>query len=116
MKNTLWIAMVCGLLSLFAFNSCKTGVYATEHGKDDIAFVCFYSSGIYANKTIDVVIDKDTAFSTKVVKAKQDGEKRKGELYGIKTGKRHICVSYNGNIIYEKDIYVTSQQTKEIIL
>lgn len=117
MRNKLLVVIfTCFLLMAFVTTSCKTGVVASQHGLDDVAYIALASSSTYANKVVTVVVDNDTRFDAKVTKAKQNQEKRKGDLYGIKTGKRHVQVYYKGQVVFEKDIFVTSQQTKEIIL
>lgn len=103
-------------LSLLALASCKTGVYTAEYGKEDVAYISLISSDKMANKDVQVYIDNETQFTAHVQKAKQSTEKHNGKLFAIKPGKRHMKVVYNGNVIYEKDIFVSSQQTKLINL
>lgn len=115
MKQTLaWIAGI--IMLAINLQSCKTGTFASEYGKDDMAYIAITSSGQFAGKKVIVDIDKATSFTIKVQKAKQSTEKHNGNLYGIKTGKRHVVVSYNGQILYDKVIFVSSQQTKIINL
>ncbi len=112
MKNVLLIVCFC----LFVLTGCKTGVFTSEYGKEDVAFISLVSSDEMANKDVDVFIDDNTSFSAHVQKAKQSTEKHNGKLFSIKPGKRHMRIVYNGETIYEKDIYVSSQQTKLINL
>lgn len=116
MKRTkLVFRLLCGFMLASVLWSCKTGVYASQYGKEDMAYISIMSS-TYSGKTVEVVVDGTTTFHVKVVKMKQDAEKRTGDLYGIRTGKRHVIVKYKGTILYEKDIFVSSQQSKNIIL
>lgn len=109
------LLIIC-CLSLLALASCKTGVYTAEYGKEDVAYISLVSSDKMANKDVLVYIDNETQFTAHVQKAKQSTEKHNGKLFAIKPGKRHMKVVYNGNVIYEKEIFVSSQQTKLINL
>lgn len=103
-------------ISVLALASCKTGVFTADYGKEDVAYVCLVSSDTMANKNVEVYVDNETQFTAHVQKAKQSTEKHNGGLFAIKPGKRHMKVVYNGNVLYEKDIFVSSQQTKLINL
>ncbi len=112
-----YILIVAGIIiASLAFCGCKTGVFTTEGGKEDVGYLQIFSSGDLANQNVSVLIDNTTKFDAKVIKAKQSTEKHNGQTYGIKTGTRHVRIQYKGNTIYEKDIFITSRQTKSIIL
>ena len=112
MKKFMFICCLC-LLTLVG---CKTGVYTAEYGKEDVAYISLISSDKMANKDVQVYIDNEAQFTARVQKAKQSTEKHNGKLFAIKPGKRHMKVVYNGDVIYEKEIFVSSQQTKLINL
>lgn len=103
-------------LSLLVLASCKTGVYTAEYGKEDVAFISLISSDVMANKDVQVIVDDETQFTAHIQKAKQSTEKHNGKLFAIKPGKRHLKIVYQGKVIYEKEIFVSSQQTKLINL
>lgn len=110
------LSLISLIVIALGLTCCKTGTFASEGGKDDIAYISVISSSEYANKAVTVSIDDTTTFDAKVRLAKQSTEKRHGDLYGIKPGKRHIKITYQGMVLYEKDIFVSSQQTKTIQL
>ena len=112
MKKLLFIGIL--LTSMLA--GCKTGVYTAEYGKEDVAYISLMSSDQMANKDVEVFVDEDTQATLHVEKAKQHAEKRTGKLFAIKPGKRHLKIVHEGKVIYEKDIFVSSQQTKLINL
>jgi hypothetical protein len=85
-----------------------------QSGKDDIAYLLFVSQKDYANKHVTVSLDGENTFEAKVVKAKDSY--RKGTSYAIATGRRKINVEYKGNSIYNKEIFVSTQETKIITL
>ncbi len=87
---------------------------AQQSGKDDVAYLLFVSQKDYANKHVTVSLDGEKTFEAKVVKAKNSY--RKGTSYAIATGRRKINVEYKGNSIYNKEIFVSTQETKIITL
>ena len=101
---------------LLGVASCKTGSFATAGGQQEMCYICLVSSDELANKDVQVKIDDSTQFTAKVQRAKQNTEKHNGKVYGIQPGRRHVEITYKGQVIYSQEIYVTSQQTKTINL
>lgn len=95
------------------FTSCKVGSYSQERGLPDQAYLYFVANQNYEGE-IQVSIDNNTSFNAKVIKEKKGTIKR--DIYAIAKGKRKIKVSYNGNIIYEREVFVSAQETKKIEL
>jgi hypothetical protein len=87
---------------------------AQESGKEDMAYLLFVSPNEYAGKEVQVSIDNQAPFTAKVVKAKKSN--RRGSQYGIATGTRNITVSCNGKNLYQKKIFVSTQEVKQIML
>ena len=87
---------------------------AQQSGKDDVAYLLFVSQKEYAKKHVTVYLDDVKTFEAKVVKTKDSY--RKGTSYAIATGRRKINVEYEGNSIYNKEIFVSTQETKIITL
>lgn len=101
-------------LPLFLF-SCKANFpVAQQSGKEDIAFLLFVSPDEYAGEKVQVSIDDAQPFTAKVVKQKKAN--RKGTQYGVLTGPRAIKVSCDGKIIYQKKLFLSTQEVKQIIL
>lgn len=96
--------------------STRNGVFESVGGKDDVAYLFFQSSGAYANKEVEVVLDEKTAFVAKVVKDRKSKAKYKGINYAIKPGIHRLKITYQGRILYNQSIVINSQQTKNIIL
>ena len=95
--------------------SCRVSYpVAQQSGKEDMAFLFFVSSNTYKGKDVQVSIDGAQPFSAKVTKSKKAN--RKGTQYGIETGTRTLKVTYEGKTIYQKKIFVSSQEVKQIIL
>ena len=112
-KNLLFalLAITCFLVG------CKTSFpVAQQTGKEDMAYLVFVGPRqTYGNGSKLVQVDVDgTKFDAKVVKPKTAN--RKGTQYGVATGNRQITVKFNGETIYSKRIFLSSQETKVINL
>ena len=95
--------------------SCKSNYPVSQQsGKEDIAYLVFVGpSSTYGSKPVQVDVD-GTEFEAKVVKPKTAN--RKGTQYGVATGRRNIVVKFNGSTVYQKQLFLSSQQTKIITL
>lgn len=94
---------------------CKANFpVAQESGKEDMAYLLFVGQNQYGGKDVLVTIDDATPFTAKVVKSKKSN--RRGTQYGIATGTRDIKVTYEGETIYQKKIFVSTQEVKQIVL
>ena len=105
------IALACLMVG------CKTNYpVAQQSGKEDMAYLVFVGPlKTYGNGTTPVQVDVDgTQFEAKVVKPKTAN--RKGIQYGVATGRRNIIVKFNGQTIYQKQLFLSSQETKIINL
>lgn len=111
MKRLLILLFVIPLLLI----GCRAHFpVAQESGKEDIAYLLFVSPKEYAGKSVFVKIDNNAPFEAKVVKSSKDN--RRGSQYGIAVGTRNITVSYDGKSIYQKKIFVSTQEVKQIML
>ena len=63
---------------------------------------------------VEVIMDDKTRFNAEVFNNRD--KIKHVRVYGISTGKHEIAVMYNGKVLYEKIIFISSQQTKKIIL
>ena len=107
------LKLVCAIALPLFFTACKTPV-AQQSGKEDMAYLLFVSPKEYAGKEVTVALDNQKPFTVKVVKEKS--AKRKGTQYGVKTGPRSIKVTSGGKTLYQKKIFVSTQEVKQIIL
>ena len=112
MKLKLLFAL--GLILLLS--GCRANYpVAQQSGKDDVAYLIFVSHKEYAKKKVTATLDDgEKVFEAKTVKAKDSY--RKGTSYAIATGRRRINVEYRGISIYNKEIFVSTQETKIITL
>ncbi len=87
---------------------------AQESGKEDIAFLLFVSDGQYAGDSVQVKIDEATPFTAKVIKQKKSN--RRGVQYGVSVGAKNLIITHEGKILYQKKIFLSTQEVKQIIL
>ncbi len=110
MKKLLYLLV----LPLMLFGCKANFPVAQESGKEDMAYLLFISPDQYAGKNVQVTVDNGQPFTAQVVKAKKSN--RRGTQYGIATGTRDLKVSCDGKMLYEKKIFVSTQEVKQIIL
>lgn len=87
---------------------------AQQSGKENVAYLLFESGDVYKGKTVDVTVDGGSSFQAQVVKAKKAN--RRGTQYSVPVGVRTLTVKYHGHTIYEKQIFLSNQETKIIVL
>ena len=113
MKKSL--IFIFGLALLMA--GCKAHLPVAQQGgsgKDDVAYLLFVGQKEYGGEQVQVSIDGATPFTAEVVKAKKAS--RKGTQYAIATGTRDLKVTSDGKILYQKKIFVSTQEVKQIML
>ncbi|MBQ6062786.1 MAG: hypothetical protein IJK42_03325 [Prevotella sp.] len=96
---------------------CKANYpVAQQSGKEDVAYLVFVGPlKTYGNGSRPVQVDVDgTVFDAKVVKPKTAN--RKGIQYGVATGRRNVIVKFKGQTIYQKQLFLSSQETQIINL
>lgn len=95
--------------------SCKANYpVAQQSGKEDMAYLLFIGQKEYGGKEVQVTIDNEMPFTAMVVKSKKAN--RKGTQYGIGTGTKSLKVTCDGKTLYQKKIFVSTQEVKQIIL
>lgn len=92
---------------------CKVGTVASTQGLSDQAYLVFISNSKY-NKPVQVALDGSTTFNAKVFK---DGKWNiKGDTYAVATGNRRLVVTSNGETLYDRNVFLSTQETKKIML
>lgn len=109
------IKIILATLPLLFLFGCKASYpVAQESGKEDMGYLLFVSDKQYAGKNVQVIVDGTTQFTAKVVKGKKSNYR--GSQYGISTGNRTLKVTYQGHTLYQKKIFISTQEVKQIIL
>ena len=112
MKKQLHIILAV-LFSGILLSNC-TGVKTVARGLENEAFLEFVGNPSNYSEGIDVIIDDNISFKAKV--KKNHVTRPKGEVYSISTGTHTVTVSHKNKIIYQQKIFVSSQETKRIVL
>jgi major membrane immunogen (membrane-anchored lipoprotein) len=95
--------------------ACSVGNVSRSGGMDNQGYLQFVQDGDTSySGGVTVTIDDNPAFTAKVDKIKKLGIK--GNTYEVKTGTRHLKVEYKGKVLYEKNIIIATQETKQINL
>ncbi|MBP3467085.1 MAG: hypothetical protein J6K01_05680 [Paludibacteraceae bacterium] len=110
MKKSI-LMIIAAALALLA--SCKYPVTQSS-GKENIAYLIFVSVSNKPNSMVEVTVDGNTVFTAETVKEKKSNNK--GTTYAVAPGKRTVRVTDNGNVLYDKVIFLSSQETKKILL
>ena len=108
MKKTFFIITI-GLLFL---TGC--GIKTVSTGLENESFLEFIGKPSRYFGGVDINVDDKSTFKAQV---KKDHAKRlKSKVYAIPTGTHTITVSYNNTVIFKKQIFVSAQETKKIML
>lgn len=109
MRNILFVLVI----GVMIFANC-TGAKSLSSGLENESFLEFVGNPRDYSGGVDVMIDDAGSFKAEV---KKDNSKRpKGSVYAISTGTHTVTVSYLDNVIYQKQVFVSSQETKKIVL
>ena len=114
MKKLVLLTLTLAALVLVG---CKSSYpVAMQSGQENMAYLVFVGPlDKYGNCKYPFQVDFDgTKFDAKVVKPKVAN--RKGFQYGVGLGNRHLKVNFRGETVYEKQIFLSTQETKVINL
>ena len=101
---------------IFLLASCVGGNISRSGGLESESYLQFVQGGSDTyDSGVEVYIDNNPAFKAQVDNVDVYTLK-KGKIYAVKNGTRHLKVVYKGTILFEKDIVVATQETKQIKL
>ena len=106
------LSLVFSLLLLVGLQSC-TGVKSTTRGLENQAFISVVSDSDYP-QGVTVIIDGEKSFKAEVGQA--NSKRPKGTIYAISTGKHRIEVKDGSKVLYAKQVFLSNQETRQIIL
>lgn len=107
---------ILGLLTFaccLLLTGCKVGNVAVSQGLSDQSYLYFVSTHKYP-EPVKVTLDKGTTFDATVVRERKATVK--GNTYAVSTGKHRVSVSYQGKTIWEREVFLSTQETKKIVL
>ena len=102
------------ITSLFLISFGCTGIKSETKSLENQAMLVLVGKPWKYRKGVDVSIDDKINFTGEVVKPNKD--RPKGEVYLIPTGSHLVILSYKGEIIYKKNIFISAQETRKIYL
>jgi hypothetical protein len=109
MKKTFYIIAI-GLVLL---TGC-TGVKTLSTGIENEAFLEFIGKPNNYQGGVAVNVDDKSMFTAEV--NKDHANRPKGKVYAISTGSHLVTVTYKNNVIFKKQLFVSAQETKKIML
>jgi len=109
MKKIIFVLTI-GLMFL---TGC-TGVKTISTGLENESFLEFLGKPSDYSGGVNVNIDNKNTFKAQV--NKNHANRPKGTVYAISTGTHTITVSYANSVIFKKQIFVSAQETKKILL
>lgn len=98
----------------FIFLTGCTGVKTISTGLENESFLEFIGNPSNYAEGVDVNIDDKITFKAEA--NKDHADRPKGKVYAISTGTHIVIVSYNNIVIFKKQIFVSAQETKKIML
>ncbi|MCL1937208.1 MAG: hypothetical protein FWF52_02290 [Candidatus Azobacteroides sp.] len=111
MKKQRWLWLVIFPL---IFAGCKVGSTTEAKGLENESYLQFVQGQEKYNGGVDVYVDNTASFKAKVDKV--NSRTVRGNVYTIKSGTRHLKIAYKGQTLYEKDVFLSSRETKQILL
>jgi hypothetical protein len=110
MKKIIFIVIAACMVA-----ACSVGNVSKSGGLDNQGYLQFIQGGNTSySGGVTVTIDDNPAFTAKVDKTKK--LRVKGNTYVVNPGTRHLKVVYQGKTLYEKNVIIATQETKQINL
>lgn len=98
---------------MFILNSCG-GTKTSFQGLASESYLEFLGNPGSYSEGVEVIVDDKPSFRAKVYKDKIG--RMRGEIYAITTGRHTLKVKYQNQIIFNKEIFISTQESKKIIL
>lgn len=98
---------------LLTFTSCG-GIKSSSKGLENQCFIAVHGNALNYSDGVDVVVDDKINFKAEVTKYRQG--KISSTVYAMKPGKHIISISFKGEVLYKKQVFLSNQETREIHL
>jgi hypothetical protein len=110
MKKIIFVVIAACMVT-----ACSVGNVSKSGGLDNQGYLQFVRGGSTSySGGVTVIIDDNPAFTAKVDNIKK--LRVKGNTYVVNPGTRHLKVVYQGKTLYEKNVIIATQETKQINL
>jgi hypothetical protein len=93
---------------------CSVGRTTEAKGLENETCLQFVQGQQKYPEGVEVFVDELAPFTAKVNKV--NDRTVKGNVYTVKSGTRHLKVVYKNAVLFEKDVVLSSQQTRQIQL
>jgi len=100
-------------ISLIMLIGCG-GIKTSSSGLDKESYLEFIGNPHNYSGGVNVSVDNNPIYNAEVFNDK--ASRTKGKVYAISTGQHIISVTYKNNIIFTKQIFLSTQETKKILL
>ena len=100
-------------ISLILLISCG-GIKTSSSGIEKESFLEFIGNPQIYSGGVEVSIDNKPTFKAELFNDKVS--RIKGKIYAISTGQHIVSVTYKNDIIYNKQIFLSTQETSKILL
>ena len=100
-------------ISLIFLTGCG-GIKTSSSGLETESFLEFIGNPHNYSGGVEVSVDNKTTFNAEVFNDKAD--RVKGKIYAFSTGQHIISVTYKNKVIFNKKIFLSTQETKTILL
>lgn len=101
------------VISLILLTGCG-GIKTSSSGLEKESYLEFIGTPSDYSGGVEVSVDGQPTFNAEVFNNK--ATRVKGKVYAISTGQHVVSVSYKNNVILKKQIFLSSQETKKILL
>jgi len=100
-------------ISLILIAGCG-GIKTSSSGLEKESFLELIGNPHDYSGGVQVSVDNKPTFNAEVFNDKAD--RVKGKVYAITTGQHVVSVTYKNNVIFNKQIFLSTQETKKILL
>ncbi|MDR2058053.1 MAG: hypothetical protein LBP83_07215 [Dysgonamonadaceae bacterium] len=110
MKKYLFVLCIVPLI----LYGCRVGRTTEVRGYENESYLQFVQGQQKYQEGVEVYVDDLPFFVAKVNKV--NDRTVKGNVYTVKSGTRHLKVVYKGKVLFDKQVILSSQQTRQIQL
>lgn len=93
---------------------CTAGRTTETRGLENESYIQVVEGQQKYPEGVDVYVDDAAPFKVKVNKV--NDRIAKGNVYTVKSGTRHLKVVYKSQVLFDKQVVLSSQQTRQIQL
>ncbi|MCL1938539.1 MAG: hypothetical protein FWF52_09125 [Candidatus Azobacteroides sp.] len=104
------------LVPLFFLTACRTEKTTAIKKTEQKSYLQFIQNQRKYSGVVHVYIDDKTPFKARVDRMRKTGTRTKGNIYTVKSGAHHLKIVYKKKVVFERNVVLIPQQTREIHL